>query len=59
MKKKKMDAGPVLVTKKGKTIDLSDFMLDNDKANKMADELAIQQAIADGMDEKTARELMS
>jgi hypothetical protein len=56
---KQMEAGPVLITKEGKKIDLSDFMLDNDKANKMADELAIAQAIAGGMDEKTARELMS
>jgi len=42
---KQMEAGPVLITKEGKKIDLSDFMLDNDKANKMADELAIHRQL--------------
>jgi hypothetical protein len=33
MRMKQMEAGPVLITQEGKKIDLSDFMLDNDKAN--------------------------
>jgi len=55
---KKPEAGPVLIDKDGKKIDLSDFMLDNKDANAASDELAVKEAVASGkFTEKEARKL--
>ena len=56
----KMEAEPRVIGPDGKKTDASEheYMLSNEKANSAADEFAVAQAIAMGMDEKVARKLL-